>query len=73
MQDEFTTEMHAEMLSGEISWFDMKVLGACGAMRRGLTKEEALKKYGLTEEERIWRKYRACVIWIIKTKKESNK
>lgn len=50
LKDEFTTEMHADMLSCEMSREDVMVMGVYGAMRRGYTKEEALAKYGLTEE-----------------------
>ena len=35
----------------ELGVTDTKVIGVFGAIRRGATKEEALKKYGLTEKE----------------------
>lgn len=49
--DELTTEMHAEMMEDEIPYEDMMILGVLGAMNRGITKEEALRRYGITEEE----------------------
>lgn len=39
------------LMADEIGVTDTKVMGVFGAMRRGATKEEALKKYGLTEKE----------------------
>lgn len=50
-KEELTTEMHAEFMDGEISMNDMKIMGVYGAISRGISKTEALKKYGLTEEE----------------------
>ena len=43
--------MHAELMEGEATVQEMKYLGVCGAMNRGLTKEQALRKYGISEEE----------------------
>ncbi|MDE6717016.1 MAG: hypothetical protein K2J70_02385 [Muribaculaceae bacterium] len=39
------------LLADEIGVFDTKVMGVFGAMRRGLSKEEALKKYNFTEKD----------------------
>lgn len=39
------------LTADEVGVYDTKVMGVFGAMRRGATKEEALKKYGLTEKE----------------------
>lgn len=40
-----------DMLSDEFGALEAKVMGAKGAMNRGIPREEALKKYGLTEQE----------------------
>ena len=50
MQDEFTTEMHWEFMEGEMTREDFLVMAVVGAMNRGATKAQALKKYGLSEE-----------------------
>ncbi len=50
-QDEFTLEMHAEMLEGEISLFDLKVMGISAMLEKGATMDEALKRYPMTEQE----------------------
>lgn len=39
------------LMADEIGVTDTKVMGVFGAMHRGATKEEALKKYGLTEKK----------------------
>lgn len=39
------------LMADEVGVTDTKVMGVFGAIRRGATKEEALKKYGLTEKE----------------------
>jgi len=50
MAEELTTEMHFEFLedmgTDRLSYF---VFAARGAMNRGLSKAEALKRYGLSE------------------------
>ena len=51
MKEEFTTEMHAELIGKEISNFDLKVMGVYGAVARGVVIEEALKRYELTFEQ----------------------
>ena len=50
MKDELTTEMHWEFMEDEMTREDFLVMAVRGAMNRGATKTEALKKYGLTEE-----------------------
>lgn len=50
MKDELTTEMHWEFMADEMSREDFLVMAVVGAMNRGATKSEALKKYGLSEE-----------------------
>lgn len=50
-QDEKVYDEAFELMADEVGVFDTKVMGVFGAMRRGATKEEALKKYGLTEKE----------------------
>lgn len=49
--DELTTLMHWELIGEEIPKFDLFVMAVYGAMRGGLSKQEALAKYNLTEEE----------------------
>lgn len=51
MKEELTTEMHAELLDGEISRFDLCVMGVFAQIRRGVAKNVALKRYGISEEE----------------------
>ena len=51
MKEEFTTEMHAELIGKEISNFDLKVMGGYGAVARGVAIEEALKRFELTFEQ----------------------
>lgn len=50
MKDELTTEMHWEFMADEMTREDFLVIAVRGAMNRGATKAEALKKYGLSEE-----------------------
>ena len=50
-REELTTAMHAELMEGETTFQEMKYLGVCGAINRGMTKEQALRKYGISEEE----------------------
>ena len=49
--DELTTEMHYELLEGEVSHFDLMVYAASGAICGGMSKENACKKYNITVEE----------------------
>ena len=51
MKDELTTEMHAELMEGEATMQEMRYMGVLGAMNRGFSKEEALRRYGISEEE----------------------
>lgn len=39
------------LMADEIGVKDTAVMGVYGAMARGLSREEALKKYGLSEQE----------------------
>jgi len=50
-QDELTTAMHAELMEGEMSKEELFVWAVYGAMRRGIPKEEACRKYGFTVDE----------------------
>ena len=50
MKEEFTTAMHEEMLGKDMSHKDILILGVRGAIRRGVSKAEALAKYGISEE-----------------------
>ena len=49
MPDELTTEMHWEFMQGEMSQEDFLVMAVVGAMKRGASKADALKKFGLSE------------------------
>lgn len=49
-QDNFYNEDFS-LVADDIGVADTKVMGVFGAIRRGVTKEEALKKYGLSEKE----------------------
>ena len=40
-----------DLLSEDFGVLEAKVMGVTGAMNRGVPKSEALKKYGLTEQE----------------------
>ena len=51
MAEELTTLMHSEFIGDEISLGDLKILGVYGAIRRGLTKNEALREYDISEKE----------------------
>lgn len=50
-KEELTTEMHSEFIGKEIPKLDLYVMGVYGALRRGMSLEDALKKYGLTREQ----------------------
>lgn len=39
------------LLADDIGVSDTKIMGAYGAMARGMSKEGALKKYGLSEKD----------------------
>ena len=51
MKEELTTKMHGEFLDKEITNEELNVMGAYGAISRGVPVTEALKKYGLSVEE----------------------
>lgn len=50
MKDELTTSMHEELLGDEIPHDDLMCMAVYGAMKRGVTKTDALKSYGISEE-----------------------
>lgn len=47
--EELTTDMHSEFLGEEIPRLDLYIMGVYGAMQRGLSKKDALAKYGISE------------------------
>mgnify|MGYP007131839388 FL=1 len=50
-KEELTTTMHAELMEGEMTREELTLWAVKGAMRRGLSKEEACKRYGFTVSE----------------------
>lgn len=53
MNDEQRVNQYDEafsLMADEIGIIDTKIMGVYGAMRRGATKEEALRKYDLSEK-----------------------
>jgi len=48
MKDELTTKMHGEFLDKEISSKELKIMGVYGAISRGVSIEDALKRYSLS-------------------------
>lgn len=50
MKEEFTTKMHSELLGDEISNLDLRIMGIYGATGRGVSLNEALKKYDVSRE-----------------------
>ena len=56
-KEELTTAMHAELMEGEMTREELAIWAVKGAMNRGLSKEEACKRYGFTVSK--WeRKYK---------------
>lgn len=51
MKDEFSVEMHHEMLEDEYSLFELQIMKASVLMRRGIPKIDACKKCGITYEQ----------------------
>lgn len=51
MPDELTLKMHQELLRDEISDFDLRIMGVFGAMKRGVSKQEALRQHEISEED----------------------
>jgi hypothetical protein len=49
-KDELTTLMHYDFLCEEMLVEDIKIYGVFGAMKGGLSKKEALNKYGISEQ-----------------------
>lgn len=50
IKEEFTTAMHAELLGDEFDAFELSIMDIYGAIKRGIPKEEALKKHNMPEE-----------------------
>lgn len=50
-KEELTTAMHAELMDGEMTRDELAIWAVIGAMKRGLSKEEACKRYGFTVNE----------------------
>ena len=48
-KDELTALQHAELLADEISEQDMRIMGVYGAVGRGASLSEALRKYDISE------------------------
>lgn len=51
MKEELTTKMHSEFLKDSVSGTELKVMGVYGAISRGVSREKALAKYGLTDNQ----------------------
>ncbi len=49
-KEELTSEMHAEFMCEDMSKEDFNVMSAFAAIRRGDSKQDALKRFNLTEE-----------------------
>ena len=49
MEEELSTQMHAEFFSDEYTKEEWAAMGVFGALRRGVSLEDALAQYGLTE------------------------
>ena len=50
MAEELTTAMHSEFIGDEIERSDLEIMAVYGAMKRGLTKQEALAQYQMAEK-----------------------
>lgn len=50
MEDEFTTDMHYDMLQDEFSELEFAIMDIYGAIQRGIPKNEALKEHNMPEE-----------------------
>lgn len=50
-KEELTTEMHSEFLGKEIPNLDLKVMGVYGAVARGVSLTDALKRYEITRKQ----------------------
>lgn len=50
MEDEFTTDMHYDMLQDEFSELEFAIMDIYGAIQRGIPKKEALKEHNMPEE-----------------------
>lgn len=49
-KEELTTAMHEEFVCNEISHQDFMLLSCFGAIKRGVSKKQALKEHDLDEE-----------------------
>lgn len=49
MEEELSTQMHAEFFGDEYTKEEWSAMGVFGALRRGISLEDALAQYGLTE------------------------
>ena len=49
MIEELSTAMHSEFFGDEYTQEEWAAMGVFGALRRGVSLEDALEKYGLTE------------------------
>lgn len=50
MKEELTTKMHSEFFGNEFTEDEWKAMDIAGAQSRGMPLQEALAKYGLSEE-----------------------
>lgn len=51
MAEELTTKMHEELIGGEISPLDLRVMAVFGAIKRGQDKQAALRENDITEAD----------------------
>lgn len=50
MKEELTTAMHEDFIGIEVPHDDLQVMAVYGAINRGVSKKEALKKYHISEK-----------------------
>ncbi|MGM9868379.1 MAG: hypothetical protein ACI30R_01960 [Sodaliphilus sp.] len=50
MTDEFTTNMHFELMSEEMSELDFNIMAAYAEIRSGKKEKDVLKKYGISKD-----------------------
>ena len=50
MIDEFTTEMHEELIGMEVSHNDLQVMSVYGMINQGVPKQKALKEHKMSEK-----------------------
>lgn len=51
MKEELTTKMHMEFCKSEEERLELAAMAAFSEIRKGKSKESALKEYGITEEQ----------------------